>query len=75
VYFCSFSEALFDDPAAPDLLMRARPCIPAKNAASMYFRGDLQPNKKGAVAKQHPNPKEKTEPVHCESGDTGSVFW
>ena len=29
----------------------------------------------GAVAKQHPNPKEKTEPVHCESGDTGSVFW
>ena len=30
---------------------------------------------KGAVAKLQPAPKEKTEPVHSESGDTGSVFW
>ncbi len=29
----------------------------------------------GAVAKLQPAPKEKTEAVHCESGDTGSVFW
>ena len=31
-------------------------------------------NDEGAVAKLQPAPKEKTEPVHCESGDTGSVL-
>ena len=35
----------------------------------------LYVTKQGAVAKLQPAPKEKTEPVHCESGDTGSVFW